>query len=364
MKKFIKIFSSFVLFVVIILSSTNAFAQNPVCAYCGTQLPNGVHASTCKYYVAASSSSSGTSSNDIKTMVAGAIIQNVLTNLLSNNSENNQKELEEKQRQAAIDAELAAKQAAEQNRLNALRAQAEHNKMMESYKTLDGSKNLQIKPLDNTNLGFKTLDEPKTFQAVNFNCKITAVSGYVEIQKANSKKIQILDDQQTFVLEKGDIITTGVNGRIKLHFDFESGGRDMIVGKSSQLTIEQGSDGSQYPTLMKGQIHFSKGIVDDALSQMQKEFSQSEIGQRIKKKIEIRTPTVAIAVRGTIFTLSEDSLKGTELIVMEGSVELTELKSGKSIIVEGGNKGNIITNGEISEPIKIDISSIEKWWEE
>lgn len=160
MKQLIKI-----LCIVLVISgissfNTNIFAQNPVCVYCGTQLPNGVHASTCRYYVPPSASS-GTSSTDIKTMVAGAIIQNVLTNLLNNNSVSNQKELEEKQRQAAIDAEIAAKQAAEQARLNALRAQAEYDKMMESYKTLDGSKNLQIKPLGNSNLGFKPLDEPK-----------------------------------------------------------------------------------------------------------------------------------------------------------------------------------------------------------
>jgi hypothetical protein len=357
MKQLIKI-----LCIVLVISgissfNTNIFAQNPVCVYCGTQLPNGVHASTCRYYVPPSASS-GTSSTDIKTMVAGAIIQNVLTNLLNNNSVSNQKELEEKQRQAAIDAELAAKQAAEQKILDDLKAQAEHDKMMGSYKTLDGSKDLQIKPLGNSNLGFKPLDEPK-FQAVNFNCKITSVSGYVEILKANSKKTQVLDGQQSIVLEKGDVITTGATGRIKIHFDFESGGRDIIVGKFSQLSVEVDKDGSQYPFMKQGQLHFSKGIVEDAIN----ELSRTEIGQKIKKKIQVRTPSAVTSVRGTTFTLSEDSLKGTELIVLEGSVEFTGLKTGKSVLVEIGLKGIIKPNGEISEPIRIEISNIEKWWE-
>lgn len=339
--------------------NTNAFAQSGIqCVACLGM--NGVHKSTCKYYNP-SAKSSGTSTTDIKTMVAGAIIQNVLTNLLNNNSESNQKELEEKQKQAAIDAELAAKQAAEQKILNDIKAQAEHDKMMGSYKTLDGSKDLQIKPLGNTNLGFKPLDEPKTNSAIKFNCKITSVSGYVEILKANSKKTLVLDGQQSIVLEKGDIITTGANGRIKLHFDFEGGGRDIIVGKFSQLSVEVDKDGSQYPFMKQGQLHFSKGIVDDALSQMQKEFSNTEIGQRFKK-IQVRTPSAVTSVRGTTFTLSEDSLKGTELIVLEGSVELTGLKSSKTILVESGYKGIIDLRGEVSEPTRIEISNIEKWW--
>lgn len=166
MKQSIKILCALLIFGGISLINTNGFAQQvsgAQCVACGGM--NGVHASTCKYYNGTTSTSTASGSTDLKTMVAGAIIQNVLTNLLSNKSESNQKELEEKQRQAAIDAELAAKQAAEQARLNALRVQAEHNKMMESYKTLDGSQNLKIKSLDNKNLAFKTLDEPNVVMA-------------------------------------------------------------------------------------------------------------------------------------------------------------------------------------------------------
>jgi len=361
MKQFIKILCTALLFSGIYLNNTNAFAQipTPYCAYCGTPLPNGVHASTCRYYVAPSSASSISGSTDIKTVVTGAIVGSLLNSLFSSSPSPSQAEIEAKQKADLEAQQRAAELAAEQQRIKEQIAQAEHDKMMGSFKTLDGTQNLNIKPLGNTDLGFKTLDEPKTFQAVKSNCKITAVSGYVEIQKANTKKIQILDGQQSFVLEKGDVIKTGANGRIKLHFDFESGGKDLIVGKYSQLTLEEGSDGSQYPKLIVGKIHFSKGIVDDVLSEIQRELHHF---QEYIKKFEVRTPTAILGVRGTTFTLSEDSLKGTELIVMEGSVELTGLKSGKSIIVEGGNKGNITPDGKISEPIKIEISNIEKWW--
>jgi len=165
MEKFIKILSSLILFAGLSMSSINAFAQNPVCAYCGTQLPNGVHSSTCRYYVAtansnSTSASSGTSSPDLKTMVAGAIMQNVLKSMLSNKPENNQKELEAKQRAAAFEAQLAAQQAAEQQRANELRLQAEHEKMMRSFKSLDGTRNLQNKTLGNTDSCLKRWMNP------------------------------------------------------------------------------------------------------------------------------------------------------------------------------------------------------------
>jgi hypothetical protein len=99
-------------------------------------------------------SASSISSANINNMVIGAIFQRILTSKSSANSENNQKELEAQQRAT----ELAAQQAAEQQRINEAIAKAEYDKMMQSYKLLDDSQNLKIKTLDSTNLDFKTLD--------------------------------------------------------------------------------------------------------------------------------------------------------------------------------------------------------------
>ena len=100
------------------------------------------------------SSSSSASSTNMNNMVIGAIFKSILTSKSSANSRNNQKELEAKQREA----ELAAQQAAEQQRINEAIAQSEYDKMMQSYKLLDGSQELKPKTLNSTNLDFKTLD--------------------------------------------------------------------------------------------------------------------------------------------------------------------------------------------------------------
>lgn len=93
-------------------------------------------------------------------MVAGALMQNILNSIMSTNSESDKKELEAKQNAAAFEAHIAAQKAAEQQRANELRLQAEHEKMMRSFKSLDGSQNIQNKTLGGTDLAFKTLDEP------------------------------------------------------------------------------------------------------------------------------------------------------------------------------------------------------------
>lgn len=162
MKQLIKILCSVIVFSGIYLNSINAFSQPAAsgaqCVICGGM--NGVHTSTCKYNNTPASTSSGTSSTDLKTMVTGAILQSAIQSLFSNSSEKDKKELEAKQRAAEIDAQIAAQKAAEQQRLNALRQQAEHDKMMKSFKSLDGAQDMQTKTLDNTGLTFKTLDEP------------------------------------------------------------------------------------------------------------------------------------------------------------------------------------------------------------
>jgi len=141
------------------VNSNDVMAQNAVCAYCGTQLPYGVHGPKCKYYVATSSSSSSvTPAANLSTMVAGAIFQNMLKSIFSNNSAADKKALDAKQQADQAAALQAARQAAQQQRINQAIAQAEYEKMMKSYKLLEGSQDLKIKTLGNTNLEFKTLN--------------------------------------------------------------------------------------------------------------------------------------------------------------------------------------------------------------
>ena len=81
------------------------------------------------------------------------------------------------------------------------------------------------------------------------------------------------------------------------------------------------------------------------------------------KRFEVRMVDVICSVRGTQFLVYEDAKTGTELVVLEGSVEMKGTKGEKTIIVNAGYKGVATKGGKLSEPEKIDLSKIERWWE-
>ena len=68
-------------------------------------------------------------------------------------------------------------------------------------------------------------------------------------------------------------------------------------------------------------------------------------------------------MRGTEFLVFEDDQTGTEIIVLEGSVEMKGTKGDKTVIVNAGYKGAATKGGILSDPEKIDLSKIERWWE-
>jgi hypothetical protein len=100
--------------------------------------------------------SSSLSSASMNSMVTGAILQSFFSSVLSNPKSTEQ--LDAQQRAAMIEEQKAAAMAAEQQRIREAQAQADYDKMMQSYKALDDAQNFSIKSLDNSDIGFKTLD--------------------------------------------------------------------------------------------------------------------------------------------------------------------------------------------------------------
>ena len=98
--------------------------------------------------------SSSLPSGSLNNMVAGALIQGVLSSLFSSKPADNSKEIQAQQQAN----EQAAQEAAEQQRIKEANDQAEYDKMMGSYRSLDDSQNLSLKTLDNTNPDFNNLN--------------------------------------------------------------------------------------------------------------------------------------------------------------------------------------------------------------
>jgi hypothetical protein len=329
--------------------SVDVTAQNPVCVYCGVSLPNGIHSRSCRYYVAPATStqSSGTSTQNSSKNLTETLIQGAMNAILNFNTGPSQKELEEQKRAE----ELKAMEAAEAKRLKEEAERAEHDKLMDSYKSLG-----------NSEVKYKSLDETGKFTPVHFTCMVTSFKGGVLLKKANGDMVA-LGKGENFDLAVGDVITTGSDGMIKVHFAFEKGGEDLVIGRNTNVKIVQSPDGIQCPKLFDGKLRASNSTVKEAVEQAYDE-AKADLIKKLRKKFEVRTPSAVTSTRGTDFTVTENPQNGTEVIVMEGSVELKGYGSEASILIEAGFKGRVTPEGIISGPDKIDLTNLEKWWEE
>jgi hypothetical protein len=135
-------------------------ASAPVCIYCGTRLPNGIHSPGCPYYVGASKTAAPKPAGSmpshggpsLKGAIAGTLFQSLLTSIFASTGPTNTDDAIAAEQKAA---ELAARQAAESQRANDAAAQAAYEEMMKSYKRLDGSGTV-FKTLSDSALNLKT----------------------------------------------------------------------------------------------------------------------------------------------------------------------------------------------------------------
>jgi hypothetical protein len=86
------------------------------------------------------------------------LMQGLLNSLFSSSGPS-KAEVEAQQKAAELAAQQAAEKAAEEQKIREAEAQAAHDKMMQSYKQLDGSQNLGMKTLNNDDLNLKTFDK-------------------------------------------------------------------------------------------------------------------------------------------------------------------------------------------------------------
>jgi hypothetical protein len=224
----------------------------------------------------------------------------------------------------------------------------------------------------------KSLSNPQKIKSV-----ITSYSGHVSIQKKNGEHFTFEKDQEG-LLENGDKISTFENSRLEMQF--LDGRGTMNVGPYSQIKIEEDEADTQVMNMIKGQVNFTVEKLENYQATMEEkinkykedlktdkdEFKQKMVDgynaiikypENVIKKFKVRTPSCFVAVRGTQFLVYEDVEKGTELIVLEGSVEIKGIKEGNTIIVNAGYKATVTKDGILSDPEKIDLTKIVRWWE-
>ncbi|MBS3907997.1 MAG: FecR domain-containing protein [Syntrophaceae bacterium] len=210
---------------------------------------------------------------------------------------------------------------------------------------------------------------------------VSSVSGNAFILlKRDNATIPLSDDRAGF-LQPGDEIWT--LGKSSAELQMLDGRGSVRLGEYSRFRMEEDSAGAQVINIMNGRIHAAvdkldehQKMIEDKIRAYKEDLKtvNDEIKQKLveahdkflrwsyQKKFEVRT-NVIMSVRGTQFLVYEDEKMGTELIVLEGSVEMKGIKGDKTIIVNAGYKGTAAKDGILSDPEKIDLSKIERWWE-
>jgi hypothetical protein len=344
-----------------LLLSIYGYSQTGIqCVECGGM--NGNHKTTCSSY---NRSSSGTFSSN-KTSFEKDIMLNIfsttLNNLFSNKpsaSQSSTQDIEKARQQEAQRQQALAALLARQKQYNDSIAEAKHNRMMKDYKQLKGSGEVK----------FKTLDDDTWKPTVQFNCKISAFKGSVVVYKSSGQSIT-LSETQSADLAPGDWIATDYNSRLKLHFAFENGGEDIILGPKTAINIVTNEAGNHVPKLMKGDLYVVNNNVDEKLANttidLQEDISKTtgkvkETVGHILRKMEVRTPNAVCGVRGTEFTINVDEFDNTVVNVKNGIVDLTGNLINGTITLTAGTKGIVKGTGEIAGPLKFDEKQFDNW---
>lgn len=243
------------------------------------------------------------------------------------------------------------------------------------------------------NLLAKQLDEKAEIRSV-----VTGLTGRAVIFSKRLNESIPVEDANAAFLEPGDEIWTYGNSSVQMQF--LDGRGTLKLGEYSKFRMEEDKQGKQIINILKGKIYIGLDKLDDYQKMMEEKIRRyksdtalvkdevvgklveehEKLQERLEKAkkggyrstsllwpllpgYEFRTPCIVLAIRGTKFMVFEDEKTGTEVIVLEGAVELKAIKGEKTFIVDAGYRILATKDGVISKPEKIDLKKIKRLWE-
>jgi ferric-dicitrate binding protein FerR (iron transport regulator) len=160
------------------------------------------------------------------------------------------------------------------------------------------------------------------------------VEGTVEIQSAGGGAARPVTGDTPPVLGPGDTLRTGKDGHA-----------DVLLNEGGILSLDSGSalilSEAGAAALVKGEIRCW-----------------------MRRKFEVRTPSCAVAVRGTEFVVREIPGKPASVVVIDGTVAFSDIKGAKTVLVGAGQQSYLLPDGMPAEPTKANLQEMKKWWEE
>jgi hypothetical protein len=149
---------------------------------------------------------------------------------------------------------------------------------------------------------------------------VSKSSGEVWVTRGEMQRVALTSDA---ALSAGDMIRTGRNGRVLL----TRGEETIVIAPNTEIGIPKpGKDG--FPTT----IEQVAGSI------------QLEVEKRNVQHFEVDTPYLAAVVKGTKFSVTVDR-KGAHVDVTRGQVQVSDFKTGQSVIVLPGQSAGVSAHG-------------------
>ncbi len=193
---------------------------------------------------------------------------------------------------------------------------------------------------------------------------ITNYKGNIYILKANGERVS----PDNGFLEPGDRIWTA-DGTATI--EMLDGRATTQIGPYSEFRLEKDSPYEQLAELLKGKVYIAILSLEDYTNKMEEvakkyekdiQTIKEEIDKYLKKKrFKVKSSPIVSAPRATKLVVEVKDIQSAEIIVLEGSVEVSSLSGDKVVIVNEGYKV-IATQKGIEGPEK--ITDLNKWWDE
>ena len=177
-----------------------------------------------------------------------------------------------------------------------------------------------------------TIAEVKKFIAENNNKKALVIPVEGKFRIASSGGIAFDSKEIIGSLKKGDRIEVGPGSSARV---FTSGGNaEIALSENSKLTLNHNQADDSF-----------EGLLNEG-------FAQIRVALRGKyaHKFEVRTPSAALAVRGTEFSVRASPSK-TRIEVFESTVYVSPVQGGEGVEVHAGEGCDVLKDGGI-QPVK------------
>jgi ferric-dicitrate binding protein FerR (iron transport regulator) len=178
----------------------------------------------------------------------------------------------------------------------------------------------------------KTLAAAKSFIAKNGSDATLVIPTKGEVRRVIPGKGSYSTDDIATPLRVGERVEVGPGSSARL---FIAGGQaEVALSQNSSFTVTRDDAGGDFEALLA-----------EGMGRI-----RAQMFERFKHKFEVRTPSYAIAVRGTDFSFSASS-SGGRIEVFSGVVVVQPVGSERSVEVHAGEGCDVLKDGGI-QPVK------------